>query len=435
LSQFVASSNGALQEYSTRIEQYIVFFGACEEKLLAKKMRARKITAGLDEMFRGRRPCLVAIEVVSNFILLEKFTEDRTAETWNREIAAKVDGLNIEVGQVASDLCGAITSYAKKIGASHSPDLFHGQYELSKATAGPLASQERSFEKAVGEADLKMKKAIKKHGEGSEEAKQATGTYNLRKHGLEQRQKRTEKVKEAKRALGEIYHPIDMQNGIVQTAVDIKKKIDQQLQTIENSAVEAGFSQSCMDRIAKAGRAFTSMIAFITTYLGMLGIFVDGLQLTEEQKQFFMGVAFPLAYVKMILKRQSKAGKEKLKQLMDSLEAKMREGPWPNEVKEAWMKHAKERAELFQRSSSCVEGRNGMLSLLHHQCHRLSTRKLQALTTVHNYQGRRSDGSTAAERFFEQKHSNLFESIVENVRIPRKPKRKARVLTQAVAVA
>ena len=89
----------------------MISFGADEEKRLAENLRARKITAGLDEMFRGRRPCLVAIEVVSNFILLEKFTEDRKAATWKQEINTRLNGLNIEVGQVVSDLCGALTSY------------------------------------------------------------------------------------------------------------------------------------------------------------------------------------------------------------------------------------------------------------------------------------------------------------------------------------
>ena len=41
-------------------------------------------------------------------------------------------------------------------------------------------------------------------------------------------------------------------------------------------------------------------------------------------------------------------------------------------------------ASLFHRSSSCVEGRNGQLSLRHHGLHRLSNRKLAALTAVHN---------------------------------------------------
>lgn len=137
----------------------------------------------------------------------------------------------------------------------------------------------------------------------------------------------------------------------------------------------------------------------------------------------------------MIVKKQNKTEKEGLKQLIDSLEAKIRAGPWSSEMIDDWMKKAKELAELFQRSSSCVEGRNGMLSLLHHRCHRLSTNRLRALTVVHNYHIRRIDQSTAAERFFEQKHGNLFEALVENVRIPGEPRNKMSRLLKAQAAA
>ncbi len=61
---------------------------------------------------------------------------------------------------------------------------------------------------------------------------------------------------------------------------------------------------------------------------------------------------------------------------------------------------AVEWANLFQRSSSCVEGRNGQLSLCHHSLHRLRPKRLAALTVLANYFHRRRDGSTAAERFF-----------------------------------
>ena len=77
LDNFVASSEGALQAFWSRCETYLIKFSKDEEQRLALKMRRRKITAGLDELFRGRRPCLVAIEVVSNYIRLEKFTEER----------------------------------------------------------------------------------------------------------------------------------------------------------------------------------------------------------------------------------------------------------------------------------------------------------------------------------------------------------------------
>jgi hypothetical protein len=65
-------------------------------------------------------------------------------------------------------------------------------------------------------------------------------------------------------------------------------------------------------------------------------------------------------------------------------------------------------ADLFQRSSSAVEGRNGQLSLYHHGRHRLSDRKLAALTAVHNFHIRRPDDTTAAERFFARASPPLF---------------------------
>lgn len=89
---------------------------------------------------------------------------------------------------------------------------------------------------------------------------------------------------------------------------------------------------------------------------------------------------------------------------------------------------AKQCAYLFQRSSSCVEGRNGQLSLWHHGLHRLSAQKLKVLTTLHNYYIKRKDGTTAAERFFEQKPKDLFEYLLTLSPYPVRPKRQPMLL-------
>jgi Family of unknown function (DUF6399) len=52
----------------------------------------------------------------------------------------------------------------------------------------------------------------------------------------------------------------------------------------------------------------------------------------------------------------------------------------PEEQKKEVEAVAQEAAGLFQRSSSCVEGRNGRLSLQHHGHSRVSERRLKALT-------------------------------------------------------
>ncbi|MCK7580401.1 MAG: DUF6399 domain-containing protein [Chromatiales bacterium] len=81
-------------------------------------------------------------------------------------------------------------------------------------------------------------------------------------------------------------------------------------------------------------------------------------------------------------------------------------------------------ADRFQRSSSCGEGRNGQLSLYHHGRHRLSDRKLAALTAVHNFHIRRADGTTAAERLFGRAPEPLFEQLIARVPLPPRPRRR-----------
>ena len=85
---------------------------------------------------------------------------------------------------------------------------------------------------------------------------------------------------------------------------------------------------------------------------------------------------------------------------------------------------ADECADLFQRASSCVEGRNGQLSLHHHGLHTIAPTKLEVLTIMHNYVIQREDGTTAAERFFGTKPAELFEWLVDRLAWPARPAQK-----------
>ena len=79
-------------------------------------------------------------------------------------------------------------------------------------------------------------------------------------------------------------------------------------------------------------------------------------------------------------------------------------------------------AGVCQRSSSNVEGRNGYLSLRNHELRGLDhPRKRAGLTAVHNFLLTRSDGTTAAERFFGQKPRSMFAAILDAVEIPPVP--------------
>jgi hypothetical protein len=79
-------------------------------------------------------------------------------------------------------------------------------------------------------------------------------------------------------------------------------------------------------------------------------------------------------------------------------------------------------ADVFQCSSSNVEGRNGYLSLRHHQLRGLDhSHKRESLTAAHNFFLARPDGTIAAERFFGQKPRSMFAAILASVDISHAP--------------
>jgi hypothetical protein len=92
------------------------------------------------------------------------------------------------------------------------------------------------------------------------------------------------------------------------------------------------------------------------------------------------------------------------------------------EVQDPLHHKAQTLAEVFQRSSANVEGRNGYWSLRNHQLRGLDLpRKRECLTAMHNFFLTRPDGTTAAERCFGQKPRSMFAAILASVELPPAP--------------
>jgi hypothetical protein len=94
----------------------------------------------------------------------------------------------------------------------------------------------------------------------------------------------------------------------------------------------------------------------------------------------------------------------------------------------SWMKQNQRKAEaatlaeVCQRSRAHVAGRNGYLSLRHHQLRGLAhPRKRACLTAMHHFFLTRPDGTTAAERFFGPKPRSMFAARLESVELPPAP--------------
>ncbi len=440
LSVFVASSYGTHQSISTDMDSLIVSFAESEQERLSAQMEPKKISLAEDETFHPET-CLVAMEPYSNFIILEKYAPNRTGTTWNEAVEKSLSGLPVEVIQCASDEGSGLLNHVKKgLKVHHSPDTFHVTNEISKGTSGPLASAVRKIEKKYQKAveatekeqerrldyEKRVNTSVGRHPDFDKRIEQSKAREQLAKEEIEQAQKTQETVQQANREIGQVYHPYDLESGQKQDADTVEKRLNDCFEKI-HTATE-NLSKRCKERIDKAQRVVGKMTATITFFFSIILLYVENMALSPELETIMLERLIPGFYLQRAAKNEkdpqrkemtSQKSDELLKILYD------RDGPLAdcNEQQlQQLEKGARECVHFFQRSSSCVEGRNAQLSLRHHGLHRLSDLKLKALTAVHNYYIKRTDGTTAADRFFGMKPKDMFEYLLDHMDLPARPR-------------
>ena len=437
LAPFVAVSYGAQQKVTVAMEKAVVEFDKKERKRLAEEMEAKQITVCEDETFHPE-VCLVAIEPVSNFILLEEYDENRQAKTWTNAMEEAKEGLPVEIIQSTSDEGKGLLRHVKvDLGVHHSPDVFHVQHEVVKGTGGALASKERKAKRAFVEAEEKvgaLRRALKESTGSSEKLTErfveAQHEAQGAQHALEIASAQRERARQAVQGISASYHPYDLKSGAERSAEEVSDSLEKHFAEIEAVAEESQLSENAFKRIAKAKKVVTTMIATIAFFWLTVRAKVEALELAPVLSQAMFEHLIPGIYLHLVSEKMGDAKqKHALRRRSEELLAPLRTKDRPlNDLEaEDWAtieRVAQECAQLFQRSSSCVEGRNGQLALHHHRLHRISGRKLAALTTVHNYFLKRENGTTAAERFFGAQPKDLFEWVLDRVDLPGRPAKK-----------
>jgi Family of unknown function (DUF6399) len=442
LDRFVAASYGAQQQINRQVEEAIVAYRRQEHSRLAKEMPAKAITLAKDETFSGGL-CLVSLEPKSNYLILEQAAQGRDQDTWNTLMERALSGLNCQGIQSTSDEAPGLLAYVEHhLGAHHSPDLFHVQHELVQAVCGPLATKQRAASKAASEAQVRLEQVQEplaptgdephpqEHG-GSPKAplslKQAQHEAQATRQELERISVQREQVAQSIRGIGHAYHFVDLERGVRRNGKLIAADIQRHIDTLRDVAQHEALAQSCVDRIDKAQRVVPKMQATIDFVSGYVRDQVRGLDLAPSVAYALHAHLIPASYLERVAQTRTVSAGEPLRKLAEQLRTPLFE-PGGRLVElnptaqRQLMQQAQELAEVFQRSSSNVEGRNGYLSLRNHQLRGLDRpRKRECLTAVHNFFLTRPDGTTAAERFFGQKPCSMFAAILDSVDLPPAP--------------
>jgi hypothetical protein len=443
LDRFVASSRGALQPFAAHLESALGVFDDEQRPSLGQQMAPKNIAVTADENFHGQDPCLVAIEPVSNFILTECYRDRRDADTWTAALHDSVRDLRVTIVLLNSDLARGLLCCAEKgLAVPHSPDLFHGQRDLLKPLLLPLArpiqQAEKDLEKAkqhTATVDTTLEQVR------SQEAVVAILEAVRHEVAVAQRlaaaQERQEQVVQPVRGLGDDYHPFDRHTGLPVTAEQVTERLHQHLERVAQVVAEAGLGERATAAVTKARSWVGTLAACVAWFWLWTNKCLEALELSQEQEQAFKESLLPGLYWAGAAGRARTAEE---RQRLQQLAAQLQKAAWqaggalallPEAEQRTVQRVAQECAGLFSRSSSCVEGRNGRLSLHHHGQGRLSARKLKALTVIHNYGVKRADGTTAAERFFGVKHRNLFSWLLEHMpELPRPAAKRSKKTAQ-----
>lgn len=443
LDEFLPASYGAQQNFAAQLETLLAEFGQQEEQRLAAQMPPRQITVCEDETFHPQI-CLVAIEPVSNFLLLEQYATNRDEQTWNTCLDERLANWGVSVCQVTSDQAGALIAHTEQhLGAHHSPDLFHVQHDTVQATSLALAGQTRRAHQAVTAAARQAEQRQQELAacqqqcpqsscleELAQQREQAQTTEAEARQQLAACQQRQQQATEARQAISHDYRPIDLETGRPVEAEEVGRRLGGHFDPLDRIAEEAGLSSRSKEKLAKARRVLASMQSTILFFWTTVSERLACWQLPAATAQWLREELIPGLYLASVAgKAKTAAERQRLRERADEVLARARspDGVWgtfSEPQRRDLETKAGECAALFQRSSSCVEGHNGQLSLRHHGLHRLTVRKLGAIRVLHNYLIERRDGTTAAERFFGQRPQPLVAWLLARLPLPGRPRRR-----------
>jgi hypothetical protein len=441
LDHFVASSYGALHALDDHLQGELVHFGQQQRQELAPGMPAKDIAVCLDENFHGPHICLVGIEPVSGFILVETYADSRDSATWATAIDAGLEGLAVNCVLFTGDQATGLVRCARvEFRLAYQPDLFHLQRDLARPILAPLARPVHQAEKGLHQA--RQKTALLDEAEQAgplvlQEVVQVVREELQAEQRLAQAKEKLEQAAGPIREISRVYHPFDRDSGQPVSAEQMQARLAAPLQQLAAVVEAEALGQRAQQALAKAGEWVVVLAGGIGWFWTHSGRRLEALDVSDEAQRVIQGCLLASHYWEMASGREKDADERKR---LKELAGRLKEQAWAKggalaalseAEREQVERVARECAGLFCRSSSCVEGRNGRLSLFHHGQTRLSNKRLQALTVIHNYVLRRADGTTAAERFFGQKHPDAFSWLLQ--RMPELPRPAAKRRHQPAA--
>lgn len=424
LEQHIGCSPSAIQNLETQFKAKIIEYEQAQSGA-GQGEKPISICVGADETFFGL-PILVAIELASGFIFSEVECENRTYDTWWQQISGWFNKEQWNCRFMVSDGAKALVKLALSgLNCPNVPDLFHLLREFSKSIGGAIALQQARLQK----------EQVALMAKSSPQSKDLLITVQKQQLQLEMDYK---DYQQSLHGLSQAIHPFHINTGESQMGIGLQSHLQPHLSVLErlSQSYAPTKSQAAIERWKRQLPCLSGIIhAWWQWVLQALAVQTQD----PELQNWVLNCLLPWVYWHQ---QTEKTRQPQLKQgygqaarlayerfLADEMTRTL-----PRSEQQHWFDWAIWMCAKFQRTSSAVEGRNGYLSGLHHSNRGFTAQTLKVLTIIHNFDIKRDDGSTAAQRLFGQPFPDLFEWVVPQMRELPRPRRtlkttKSKILT------
>ena len=417
----IGCSASALGELERQVKAQIVAYGQAQSEACSGEQPIG-ICVGADETFY-ELPILVAIELASGFIFSEVECENRTYQTWWEQVRGWFKGEQWDCRGLVSDGAKALVKLALSgLGCPSLPDVFHLLSALSKSMGSAMARQGTHLQNQQQAVLAKLQTLSSPQGIAEVEAQRTT---------LSDQQQRLETdhqdYQQSLHALSQAIHPFHLDTGDSQLGLELPLRLQAPLSTLErlSQTYAPTLSQTALQRWHRQIPALSAILhAWWQWVLQALSTQTDD----PDIQHWVLTALLPWVYWhQQTQKTRQPQLKQADQQATQQALARFLSNDFTQTRSDAeqqqWIDWAIWMCAKFQRTSSAVEGRNGYLSALHHANRGFTEQTLKVLTIIHNFDLKRDDGTTAAQRLFGKPFPDLFEFVVLNMGELPRPRR------------
>lgn len=432
--QFGASPT-SIQTMIKQIESLFAIYQNEQEELQRQTGKIRDVIIGGDETFFARFMVLVLMDLSSGYLLMEDVATDRSYDTWKEKAKNRLEQIRLRVIHFVSDRAPALIKLATEgLDCQAGADLFHGEYEITKWLGSAFSRQLGVIIKKIEKSKSCLSVLQGKSNAIPENVQETEKEIEQHEAVLKSIVSGKDAYKGILQKISTIVHPFSLEDNSKQTSEQVESLLNGQAQELQRVAEDNGISDS-HGSLEKFIRQIKDLSGVASAWWGWADGSLATFGLESWMINWLLFTLLPVVYWHKQWKKTKNKNlravyRKAYEQAVAAYYADKTTQNIPSEDVKRWRAWAEWMADKFQRTSSAVEGRNGCLSQMYHNGRGMTIHRLKALTVSHNFDRRRSDGTTAAERLFGTQFPDLFDWVVGRMgELPLARKSRERVIS------